>query len=132
MALPRGLRRGWFSVKVTKIQPKTFELRVISPERITPVQFNDLIARVQGSVSAGDQLKYRIVIEGPMGRIELEAESIEEIQDQLNSAFPEWMTVIDQLSIDRSKTCITIATENIDEIIKRIYFKNVRAVRASS
>jgi len=131
MALPRGRMREWFSVKVAETNPKTFELTVISPERMTAAQLNDLITRIQGSISAGDQLKYRIVINGPPGRIEFEAESIEKIQDQLNSIFPEWMTVIDRLSIDRSKTCVTIATENIDEIIKRLYFKNMRTIRRS-
>jgi len=46
-------------------------------------------------------MKYRIVIDRPFGRVELEAESLEEILDQLRS-FPEWMTVIDQSIIERS------------------------------
>ena len=46
-------------------------------------------------------MKYRIVIDRPFGRIELEAESIEEILDELRS-FPEWMTVIDQSIVERA------------------------------
>ena len=46
-------------------------------------------------------MKYRIVVERPFGRIELEAESLEEILEQLRS-FPEWMTVIDQSIIERA------------------------------
>ena len=46
-------------------------------------------------------MKYRIVVDRPFGRIELEAESLEEILDQLRS-FPEWMTVIDQTIIERA------------------------------
>jgi len=46
-------------------------------------------------------MKYRIVIERPFGRIELEAEELEDILNQLRS-FPEWMTVIDQSIMERA------------------------------
>ena len=55
-------------------------------------------------------MKYRIVIDRPFGRIELEAESLEEILDNLRS-FPEWMTVIDQSIIERA-----LAPEPKDEL----------------
>jgi len=55
-------------------------------------------------------MKYRIVIDRPFGRIELEAESLEEILKQLQS-FPEWMTVIDQSIIERA-----LAPEPKDEL----------------
>ena len=91
MALPRGRRLEWFTVRVTEVKPKTFDLEVIFPEKISPLQLNDIIARVRGVISAGDNL-----------------------------------------SIDRPKNCITVATGNIEEIIKRLYFKNVRTARANS
>jgi len=55
-------------------------------------------------------MKYRIVIDRPFGRVELEAESLEEILKQLQS-FPEWMTVIDQSIIERA-----LAPEPKDEL----------------
>jgi hypothetical protein len=55
-------------------------------------------------------MKYRIVIDRSFGRIELEAESLEEILKQLQS-FPEWMTVIDQSIIERA-----LAPEPKDEL----------------
>jgi len=55
-------------------------------------------------------VKYRIVVDRPFGRIELEAESLEEILKQLQS-FPEWMTVIDQSIIERA-----LAPEPKDEL----------------
>ncbi len=55
-------------------------------------------------------MKYRIVVDRPFGRIELEAESLEEILKQLQS-FPEWMTVIDESIIKRS-----LAPEPKDEL----------------
>ncbi len=55
-------------------------------------------------------MKYRIVVERPFGRIELEAESLEEIIENLRS-FPEWMTVIDQSILERA-----LAPEPKDEL----------------
>lgn len=46
-------------------------------------------------------MNYRIVIDRPFGRIELEAESLEKLLDELRSS-PEWMTVIDQLIVERA------------------------------
>jgi hypothetical protein len=131
MPLPKGRMLQWFSIKVTKIQPNTFESTVISPDPINPQQLNDLIDRILKSITTGDQLKFRVSIKGPSDQVELLADSIEEMRDQFNSRFPDWMANSGKLSIDRSKTCITIITENIQEFIKRIYFKNVRVVRES-
>jgi len=55
-------------------------------------------------------MKYRIVVDRPFGRIELEAESLEEILKQLQS-FPEWMTVIDESILKRA-----LAPEPKDEL----------------
>ena len=61
-------------------------------------------------------MKYRIVIERPYGRIELEAESLEDILEQLQS-FPEWMTVIDQTIIKGS-----LAPEPREELMGIVEF----------
>lgn len=61
-------------------------------------------------------MKYRIVIERPFGRIELEAEKLEELLEQLRS-FPEWMTVIDQTIIERA-----LAPEPKEELMGIVEF----------
>ncbi len=61
-------------------------------------------------------LKFRIVIERSFGKIELEADSLEEILDQLQS-FPEWMTVIDQTILERA-----LASEPREELMGIVEF----------
>jgi hypothetical protein len=61
-------------------------------------------------------MKFRIVIERPFGKVELEAESLEEILDQLGS-LPEWMTVIDQTIIEGS-----LAPEPREELLGIVEF----------
>ena len=61
-------------------------------------------------------MKFRIVVERPFGRIELEAESLEEVLDQLRS-FPEWMTVIDQTIIERA-----LAPDSREELMGIVEF----------
>jgi len=61
-------------------------------------------------------MKYRIVIKRSFGRIELEAESLEEILGELRS-FPEWMTVIDQTIIERA-----LAPEPKEELMGIVEF----------
>ncbi|MFQ6064981.1 MAG: hypothetical protein ACE5L6_05845 [Candidatus Bathyarchaeia archaeon] len=56
-------------------------------------------------------MKYRIVIERPFGRIEIEAERLEEILNELRS-FPEWMNVIDQSILERA-----LAPEQREELM---------------
>lgn len=56
-------------------------------------------------------MKYRIVIERPFGRIELEAEELEELLNELRS-FPEWMNVIDQSILERA-----LAPEQREELM---------------
>ena len=56
-------------------------------------------------------MRYRIVIERPFGRIELEAEKLEELLNELRS-FPEWMNVIDQSIIERA-----LAPEQREELM---------------
>ena len=61
-------------------------------------------------------MKYRIVIERPFGRIELEDENLEDLLNNLRS-FPEWMAVIDQSIIES-----TITTESQEELSGIIEF----------
>lgn len=61
-------------------------------------------------------MKYRIVIDRPFGRIELEAESLEKLLDELHS-FPEWLTVIDQTIIKRA-----LAPEPKEELMGIVEF----------
>jgi hypothetical protein len=56
-------------------------------------------------------MKYRIVIDRPFGRIELEAERLEELLKELQS-FPEWMNVIDQSILERA-----LAPEQKEELM---------------
>ncbi len=54
--LPRGPQLEWFTVTITEIQPNTFELVVIQPEKMNLSQFNDLVTRVRESIKKGDQM----------------------------------------------------------------------------
>jgi len=38
----------------------------------------------------------------------------------------------DQVSVVRWKECIRVVTQNIDEVVERLWFKNVRSERESS